>query len=85
LRKSLLESLQKGVTRAERDNDLIYHQDVPASTALPPIQEVTMVQRAIPAGLQNLDSALGGEPMLFGELLSWGAREGISQSCCGLV
>lgn len=71
--------MQKNITRAERDNYLIYHQDVPAPTVLPPIQEVNMVQSAVPAGLQNPKSALGDEPMLFGELLGWGAREAMSE------
>ena len=39
-----------------------------------------MVQSAIPSGLQNLDSALGDEPMLFGQLSGWGAREAIGRS-----
>jgi programmed cell death 6-interacting protein len=76
--QSLLDNIQKDITRAERDNDLIYHQDVPPSTALPPIQDVNMVNSVVPAGLKNLDVALGNEPMIFGELPSWAAREAIS-------
>ncbi|EGN99169.1 hypothetical protein SERLA73DRAFT_90416 [Serpula lacrymans var. lacrymans S7.3] len=76
--KSLLDAVQKNLTRAERDNDLIYHQDVPASSALPPIQEVSMVQSNTPPQLQDPKSAVGDEGILFGEMLGWGAREAIN-------
>ena len=46
--------MQKDLTRAGRDNDLIYHQDVPAPSSIPVIQEVFMVQNIIePPGLQD--------------------------------
>ncbi|KAH7884708.1 BRO1-like domain-containing protein [Phlebopus sp. FC_14] len=76
--KSLLDVLQKDITRAERDNDLIYHQDVPASSAIAPIQEVSMVRSIIPSGLMDPKSVVGGETILFGDMLGWGAREAVN-------
>jgi programmed cell death 6-interacting protein len=72
--------VQKGYQRAERDNDLIYHQDVPATSALEPIHEAIMVNSTIPSELLNPRSALGDEDMLFRELSGWGAREAISKN-----
>jgi len=76
--KNLLETVQKNFTRAERDNDLIYHQDVPAASALPPIQEQVMANIIVHPGLMGPTSVLGDEPMLFAELLGWGTREAIN-------
>jgi programmed cell death 6-interacting protein len=67
------------ISRAERDNDLIYHHDVPPSSALPPIQEAAVAQSTIPAELQDARSAVNGDRMIFGEMLGWGAREAISE------
>ncbi|KAH9903052.1 BRO1-domain-containing protein [Cubamyces lactineus] len=75
--KSLLDILQKNISRAERDNDLIYHQDVPPPSALPPIAEVTMAQPLTDLGLQDVKSAVGTDAVIFGELLGWGARVAI--------
>ncbi|KAM6504501.1 BRO1-like domain containing protein [Amanita muscaria] len=75
--QSLLDTVQKGVTRAERDNDLIYHQDVPAMATLPPIKHAPLVSSMTPAGLLNPVTVLGSEPPLFANLLGWGAREAI--------
>ncbi|KAI0775185.1 BRO1-domain-containing protein [Trametes elegans] len=72
--KSLLDILQKNVARAERDNDLIYHQDVPPASALPPIAEVAMAQPLIHPGLQDPKAVVGQDAVIFGELLGWGAR-----------
>ncbi|KAI0367789.1 BRO1-domain-containing protein [Pilatotrama ljubarskyi] len=72
--KSLLDIVQRNVVRAERDNDLIYHQDVPPASALPPIAEVVMAQPLIDPGLQNPQSVVGKDAVIFGELLGWGAR-----------
>ncbi|KAF9237666.1 BRO1-like domain-containing protein [Melanogaster broomeanus] len=76
--KSLLDVLQKNVARAERDNDLIYHNTVPPSSAITPIQEVVMVQSNPPSGLTDLKSVIGNDHILFGEMLGWGAREAIN-------
>ncbi|KAH7927929.1 pH-response regulator [Leucogyrophana mollusca] len=76
--KSLLDVVQKNLARAERDNDLIYHQDVPASSALPPIQGVSMVSSIVHPGLQDPKSVTGNGGIIFGEMLGWGAREAIN-------
>ncbi|KAI0034549.1 BRO1-domain-containing protein [Vararia minispora EC-137] len=75
--KSLLEIVEKNLKRAERDNDLIYHQDVPAPSSLPGIQPSSVVRLAIPAALEDPKIAVGNEPVIFAELLSWGARTAI--------
>jgi programmed cell death 6-interacting protein len=80
LPQALLDTVQRDITRAERDNDLLYHDTVPALTALPPIEGSNVVQSVIPIGLKNLDTALAGEQMIFGKLPSWAAREAISES-----
>ncbi|KAI0049741.1 pH-response regulator [Auriscalpium vulgare] len=72
--KSLLEIVESNVTRAQRDNDLIYHQDVPALSALPVVSPFPVAKSTIPAGIQEPARALGNDAMIFGELLSWGAR-----------
>ncbi|KAJ8593344.1 BRO1-domain-containing protein [Rhizopogon salebrosus TDB-379] len=76
--KSLLDIVQKNLARAERDNDLIYHQDIPAPSGISVIQEVSMVQSIIPPGLQDPRSIIGNESIIFGEMLGWGAREAIN-------
>ncbi|KAF9820903.1 hypothetical protein IEO21_01130 [Rhodonia placenta] len=75
--KSLLDTVQKNFARAERDNDLIYHQDIPSASALPPIQEVSMAQSVIHPGLKDPKTAIGDDAVVFGELLAWGARVAI--------
>ncbi|KAI0359835.1 BRO1-domain-containing protein [Trametes cingulata] len=72
--KSLLDIVQKNVSRAERDNDLIYHHDVPPASALPAIAEVVMAQPLIDPGLREPRSIVGNDAVIFGELLGWGAR-----------
>ncbi|ESK88786.1 ph-response regulator protein pala rim20 [Moniliophthora roreri MCA 2997] len=76
--QAFLEAVQKDVTRAERDNDLIYHQDVPTSSALPQIAHATVAQITVPKELVNPNEILANENMLFSELLGWGAREAIN-------
>ena len=71
--------MRKSLTRAQRDNDLIYHQDVPAASALPAIQQTNLATATIPAGLLNPASILGSKRPIFGELIGWGAREAISK------
>ncbi|KAK2463406.1 hypothetical protein APHAL10511_004492 [Amanita phalloides] len=76
--QSLLDTLQRSLTRAERDNDLIYHHDVPAVSSLPPIKPAPLVSTTVPPGLANSAVVLGNEPPLFANLLSWGVREAIN-------
>lgn len=76
--KSLIDNVQKNLARAERDNDLIYHQNVPAPSVIAAIQEVSMVQSIIPPGLQDPKSVIGNDGIIFGDMLGWGAREAIN-------
>ncbi|KDQ57158.1 hypothetical protein JAAARDRAFT_58624 [Jaapia argillacea MUCL 33604] len=75
--KSLRDVLQKNIARAERDNDLIYHQDVPSPTALPPIGEAVLAKSNIPQDLQYPRGAIGNDGIILGELLAWGATQAI--------
>ncbi|KAH9838254.1 BRO1-domain-containing protein [Rhodofomes roseus] len=75
--KSLLDTVQKNSARAERDNDLIYHQDVPSSTALPQIQGVSMIQSSVHTALTDPKTVIGDDGVIFAELLGWGARVAI--------
>lgn len=76
--KSLLDVLQKNLGRAQRDNDLIYHCNIPASTAIDPIQEVIMVKSNVPPGLLDPKSLIGSGGILFDDMLGWGAREAVN-------
>jgi programmed cell death 6-interacting protein len=78
--KSLLDTVQASLARAQRDNDLIYHHDIPAGAALPPIQETSLAAATIPPGLLDPKTVLGNMQPLFGGLMGWGAREAISKS-----
>ncbi|KZV63101.1 BRO1-domain-containing protein [Peniophora sp. CONT] len=75
--KSLLDIVEKNLKRAERDNDLIYHEDVPPASALASIPPTSMVRLTVPTGLEDPKTALGKQQGLFAELLSWGARVAI--------
>ena len=77
--KSLLETVKDSEVRAQRDNDLIYHQDVPSPAALPNLQGTKLVSAIVPKGLLNPGSIIGTRHQLFSELAGWGAREAISQ------
>ncbi|KAF9048660.1 BRO1-like domain-containing protein [Panaeolus papilionaceus] len=76
--QSFLETLKNSEVRAQRDNDLIYHQDVPAHAALSMIQQMRLVLSKVPPGLLNPTSVLGSSRPLFNELVGWGAREAIN-------
>ena len=71
--------MQKSIARAERDNDLIYHQDVPAASALPVIPEAPVAQINVPPGLEDPQSVVGKDGIIFGEMPGWGAGEAISK------
>lgn len=77
--KSLLDIVEKNLKRAERDNDLIYHQDVPPASALASIPPTSMVRLTVPTGLEDPKTTLGKQQGLFVELLSWGARVAIGK------
>ncbi|KAF8183916.1 ALIX V-shaped domain binding to HIV-domain-containing protein [Pholiota molesta] len=61
--QSLLEIVKTSEVSAQRDNDLIYHQDTILAVA------------NVPKGLSNPSSILGSRHPLFSELVSWGASE----------
>ncbi|KAJ7227152.1 BRO1-like domain-containing protein [Mycena pura] len=75
--QSLLDTLQKDYARAERDNYLIYHDDVPAASVLPPIPPSDIAKLVVVQGLLNPDSFIGEQGPLFGEMVGWGARAAI--------
>lgn len=79
LSQSLLETVKKSHARSQRDNDLIYHQDVPSGSALPAIPETNLVSSLVPPGLINPSSVLGARVPLFNDLVGWGAQEAISK------
>ncbi|KAI5984473.1 hypothetical protein EDD15DRAFT_2375293 [Pisolithus albus] len=76
--KSLLDALQKNPGRTQRDNDLIYHCDIPASTAIDPTVDVIMVKSNVSPGLLDPKSLLGTGGILFGDMLGWGAQEAVN-------
>lgn len=71
--------MNDSATRAERDNDLIYHQEVPSAPSLPPIVEVSLVQPVTPGALTDPKSAVGNDAVIFGELLGYGAKVAIGE------
>ena len=79
--QSLLEIVDSNLTRAQRDNDLIYHQDVPPASSLPVIQPATMAESVVPPGLLEPKKILGSDNLIFGNLISWGAQTAIGR--CG--
>ncbi|KAJ3987962.1 BRO1-like domain-containing protein [Lentinula detonsa] len=76
--QSFLEILKKELTRAERDNDLIYHQDVPAGSSLPVIPQATVAQVIVLKELFDPSVLVPHEQMLFSGLMGWGTREAIN-------
>ncbi len=79
LSQSLLEILDSNLTRAQRDNDLIYHQDVPSVSSLPVIQSASMVSSTVPPGLLEPRKTLGNGNLIFGELIGLGAQTAIGR------
>ena len=67
------------MTRAERDNDLIYHHEIPPVTSLPPIVEASLVQSSIPPQLTEPKAAVG-DAVIFGELLGYGTKVALGTS-----
>ncbi|KIM39855.1 hypothetical protein M413DRAFT_19615 [Hebeloma cylindrosporum] len=76
--QSLLETVKNSEVRAQRDNDLIYHQDVPSPAALSNLQETKLVSATVPKGLLNSNSVIGTRHRLFSQLAGWGSREAIN-------
>lgn len=76
--QSLLDAVQKNLVRAQRDNDLIYHHDVPASSALAPVMPTNLVASTAPPGLSDTSKILSNRRIIFSELVGWGAKEALS-------
>ncbi|KAJ7637729.1 ALIX V-shaped domain binding to HIV-domain-containing protein [Mycena polygramma] len=76
--QSLLDTVQKDYARAERDNDLIYHDDIPAASALPPIPHSAIAKLTVVPGLLNPEGVVGSGGSLFAEMIGWGAQEAIN-------
>lgn len=74
---SLLSVVDNDIKRAERDNNLIYHQTPPSLTSLPPITPATMVKSDVPSPLTDPQSVIQRDAVIFGELLAWGTRKAI--------
>ncbi|KAI0293747.1 BRO1-like domain-containing protein [Russula brevipes] len=74
---SLLDILDSDLIRAQRDNDLIYHHDVPPASSLPAIQPASMVSSTVPPGLLEPRDILGNNNLIFGELIGLGAQTAI--------
>ncbi|KAG8936097.1 pH-response regulator protein palA/rim20 [Tulasnella sp. 418] len=77
--KGLLVNIQRDLDSANRDNDLIYHKDIPSLGSLPAITPADLAVASIPRELMDpawcLSSA--SEQPLFGDLLAYGARVAI--------
>ncbi|KAG9103109.1 pH-response regulator protein palA/rim20 [Ceratobasidium sp. 370] len=72
---SLSKTLETNLARAQKDNDLIYHQTVPPESTLPPIVGANMVQSIISNKLQNPSLMVGDtENALFSGLVAYGVR-----------
>lgn len=80
--QALLDRLDKEVARAERDNDLIYHKDVPSIAALPAVGRSAIAKSTIPVELQAPKNAISGQKVVFEDLLGWGARTAIGMYFC---
>jgi programmed cell death 6-interacting protein len=71
--------LDSNLIRAQRDNDLIYHHDIPPASSLPVIQATSMVSSTVPPGLLEPRKILGNNNLIFGELIGLGAQIAIGK------
>lgn len=71
--------IESRAAEVQRDNDLIYHQEVPSVPNLEIIEPANLVNSAILGGLRDPQTSLSGDEALFGKLISWGARTAISR------
>ncbi|KIY43649.1 BRO1-domain-containing protein [Fistulina hepatica ATCC 64428] len=75
----LLETAKENYNRAERDNDLIYHEIVPAAASLADIKPLkALAKDAVPSGLTFPDRVLNTADAFFNDLVPWGAQEAIN-------
>jgi hypothetical protein len=78
--KSLVQKLTDSLITAQRDNDLIYHQDVPAPSGLEPIEGKGFVNAVVLLGLADPTTVVsGGDGAIFANLESWGVRTAIRE------
>jgi programmed cell death 6-interacting protein len=78
--QSLYETLETSYKRAERDNDLIYHQVVPSVSSVLPIQELKdVVLSTVPLGLKDPQIVIKEGEAILGELCGWGVRVAIGK------
>lgn len=81
LEQSLSTVVEASLKRAERDNDLIYHQDVPSTASLLPIQDMKdVIFASIPAGLSDPKLVVGEGNVILGELSGWGVLKAIGMN-----
>ncbi|KAF8604259.1 BRO1-domain-containing protein [Ceratobasidium sp. AG-I] len=76
--KSLSKTLDSNFARAQKDNDLIYHQTVPPESTLPTIGAANMVQSIANNKLQDPSLVIGNtDNALFSGLVAYGVRMAI--------
>lgn len=76
--QSLFNTVEASYKRAERDNDLIYHQVVPSSTSLPVIPDMKdVVSATVPLGLSEPKLVVGEEDAILADLSGWGVLKAI--------
>ncbi|KAF8753374.1 BRO1 protein [Rhizoctonia solani] len=76
--KSLAKALEANFSRAQKDNDLIYHQNVPPESTIEPITGVNMVNSVIDNKLKDPSLVIGNtDNALFTGLVSHGVRMAI--------
>lgn len=78
--QALADYIDKQSANAQRDNDLIYHQEIPPLSSLDPIDPAALVVSATLGGLKDPDSVLREDQLLFTDLTTWGARLAIGPS-----
>ncbi|KAG8835885.1 pH-response regulator protein palA/rim20 [Serendipita sp. 399] len=72
--EALFKWIEEQTAKAQRDNDYIYHQEVPPISALEIIEPANLVNSAVLGGLKDPQTALNGDEALFSDLMSWGSR-----------
>jgi len=75
----LLTTIEKDLKSAERENDMIYHKDVPATTSLSEIAGVALVKSETPRELDPRLLIGPNSPAIFGDLMAHGARLAIGE------
>lgn len=79
--QSLFNTVEASLRRAERDNDLIYHQVVPSSTSLPAIPDMKdVVSATVPPGLSEPKLVVDEGDAILAELSGWGVLKAIGIS-----